>query len=108
MAKRDLGAINADEALKELATNFPSTTPQPKKQPESIGRPGEALREEDNVPEHALTVRIPMSVATELRMAHARTGKSHRLIVLEALRTWGIPVREEDLVDRRKRSSSAQ
>jgi hypothetical protein len=105
MAKKELGAINADDALKELATHYPSTTPQSQRLVESAPQPANAPTCKPEA-EHPLTVRIPMSVATELRMAHAQTGKSQRLIVLEALKAWGIPVADEELVERRRGPSS--
>ncbi len=95
-AKRNLGAISADAALHDLAESFPSTksTRRPVKSAPSLT---------SQEPEHPLTVRIPMYVATGMRRAHAETGKSHRIIVLEALKAWGISVRDDDLVERRRR-----
>ncbi len=96
--KKNLGAINAESALHDLAESFPSTKVQPRAVKSAAPR---AAQE----PEHPLTVRIPMYLAQEMRRAHAETGKSHRLIVLEALKQWGLPVREDDLSERRRRRS---
>ena len=86
--QKDLGNINGDAALQDLARSFPSTKHEKEKtRPEK---------------EHPLTVRIPMYVAQELRKAYAETGKSQRLIVLEALKAWGIPVKKRDLRPKRR------
>lgn len=92
---KNLGAIDGDAALHDLAKNFPSAKPTP--------QPARQAPVKNQEPEHPLTVRIPTYVAKEMRRAHAETGKSHRIIVLEALRQWGIPVKDEDLVERRVR-----
>ncbi len=96
--KKNLGSINADAALHDLAESFPSTNVQPR-------AVKAATPQSAQEPEHPLTVRIPMYLAQEMRRAHAETGKSHRLIVLEALKQWGLPVREDDLTERRRRRS---
>ena len=95
-SNKNLGAINADAALQELAESFPSTRPTALAKTPSKASSPEV--------EHPLTVRIPMYVAKELRRAHAETGKSHRLIILEALKRWGLPVHDDDLAERRRRA----
>jgi hypothetical protein len=94
---KNLGAIDGDAALRDLAQNFPSAKPTP--------QPARQVAAKNQEPEHPLTVRIPTYVAKEIRRAHAETGKSHRIIVLEALKRWGIPVKDEDLIERRIRPS---
>jgi hypothetical protein len=94
---KNLGAIDGDAALRDLAQNFPSAKPAP--------QPTRQVTAKSQEPEHPLTVRVPAYVAKELRRAHAETGKSHRIIVLEALKRWGIAVKDEDLVERRSRPS---
>lgn len=51
-----------------------------------------------------LTVKIPAYVHTALKVQSATIGKTQRQIILEALKEWGIDVKQEDIVDRRGKS----
>lgn len=57
-----------------------------------------------NAADSPLTVKIPAYVHTALKVQSATLGKTQRQIILEALKGWGIDVKEEDIVDRRGKS----
>ena len=50
----------------------------------------------------ALQVMVPPAVKLELNIRAAREGATQRTIVLEALKSIGLSVSDEDLHDRRK------
>ena len=84
-------------ALEPLAEQYPRT------QPDKVGggntRKAKLASTESDSP---LTVKIPAYVHRSLKIKSAETGKTQREILLEALRKWGIEVRDADITDRRK------
>lgn len=52
--------------------------------------------------ERAFTVEVPPELRRAVRLRAAEDGITERVLVLRALRAFGLPVAEEDLVDRRQ------
>jgi hypothetical protein len=52
--------------------------------------------------ERAFTVEVPPELRQALRLRAAQDGTTERVLVLRALRAFGLPVAEKDLIDRRQ------
>jgi hypothetical protein len=86
-------AINAETGAGLLAA--PAATPH------AVAGPRPASRR--TAPEVALSTKVPDYVLRQLRRRYAESGITIRNQVLFALRLAGVEVRDEDLLDERKR-----
>jgi len=90
-------AINAETGLDLIA----ASAPQPKAPEPKAPEPKPASRR--TAPEVALSTKVPDYVLRQLRRRYAESGITIRNQVLFALRLAGVEVRDEDLLDERKR-----
>jgi hypothetical protein len=87
---KGLGDIDVN-ALEELASSFPATQAAKER----------SLQKKEK--EVTLTLRIPASIAKDLRIKAATADKTQREIILEGLKLMGISISDEEISDRRKR-----
>lgn len=92
--KRNIPAVDV-AALGQLAEELPSAQSEATKKAKGTIKP---IESEDS----PLTVKIPDYVHRDLKIQAATTGKTQRQILLEALKMWGVDVKEDDIIDRRK------
>jgi hypothetical protein len=91
-------AINAETGSGLLAP----PPPQPR-QPVPTAGQGGAAASRRTAPEVALSTKVPDYVLRQLRRRYAESGITIRNQLLFALRLGGIEVRDDDLLDERKR-----